>query len=190
MSKLRFLTLALLATVAAHPASAQTYKTILLGSNEVPPNTSPATGLGTLVLTGNGRFAQFDISFTGLTQPISVAHAHCCALPGANAGVAIDFLPPNIATGAFTRNYDLDLTSTWGAGFLAANGGTAAGARAAFLTGLEAGGLYINLHSQAFPGGEIRGNLAFVPEPASWAMLISGFGLVGATMRRRRMAVA
>ena len=25
-----------------------------------------------------------------------------------------------------------------------------------------------------------------VPEPASWAMLISGFGLIGATMRRRR----
>lgn len=27
-----------------------------------------------------------------------------------------------------------------------------------------------------------------VPEPASWAMLISGFGLVGAAARRRRMA--
>jgi hypothetical protein len=29
-----------------------------------------------------------------------------------------------------------------------------------------------------------------VPEPASWAMLIAGFGLVGTTMRRRRVAVA
>lgn len=29
-----------------------------------------------------------------------------------------------------------------------------------------------------------------VPEPASWAMLIAGFGLVGAGMRRRRTAVA
>jgi hypothetical protein len=29
-----------------------------------------------------------------------------------------------------------------------------------------------------------------VPEPASWAMLISGFGLTGAAMRRRRTAVA
>nr|WP_310522893.1 PEPxxWA-CTERM sorting domain-containing protein [Polymorphobacter sp.] len=28
-----------------------------------------------------------------------------------------------------------------------------------------------------------------VPEPASWAMLIAGFGLTGAAMRRRRMAV-
>jgi hypothetical protein len=29
-----------------------------------------------------------------------------------------------------------------------------------------------------------------VPEPATWAMLIAGFGLVGATVRRRRAAVA
>jgi hypothetical protein len=29
-----------------------------------------------------------------------------------------------------------------------------------------------------------------VPEPASWAMLIAGFGLVGAVARRRRTAVA
>jgi hypothetical protein len=29
-----------------------------------------------------------------------------------------------------------------------------------------------------------------VPEPASWAMLIAGFGLTGAAMRRRRVTAA
>ena len=29
-----------------------------------------------------------------------------------------------------------------------------------------------------------------VPEPSSWAMLIAGFGLTGAAMRRRRRTVA
>jgi hypothetical protein len=29
-----------------------------------------------------------------------------------------------------------------------------------------------------------------IPEPSSWAMLITGFGLVGATLRRRRAAIA
>lgn len=29
-----------------------------------------------------------------------------------------------------------------------------------------------------------------VPEPASWAMLITGFGLIGSTLRRRRRAMA
>jgi len=32
----------------------------------------------------------------------------------------------------------------------------------------------------------VRLDVADVPEPASWAMLIAGFGLTGATMRRRR----
>ncbi|QMW24730.1 PEP-CTERM sorting domain-containing protein [Sandaracinobacteroides saxicola] len=32
--------------------------------------------------------------------------------------------------------------------------------------------------------------LAYVPEPATWAMMIVGFGLVGSTMRRRRPAVS
>jgi hypothetical protein len=33
-------------------------------------------------------------------------------------------------------------------------------------------------------GGEVG-----VPEPATWAMLITGFGLVGASVRRRRGVV-
>jgi len=33
-------------------------------------------------------------------------------------------------------------------------------------------------------------SFAYVPEPATWAMLIAGFGLVGAAMRRRNQAVA
>jgi choice-of-anchor A domain-containing protein len=41
--------------------------------------------------------------------------------------------------------------------------------------------------------GTFNGNIGFeepVPEPASWAMMIAGFGLVGAMMRRRRSALA
>jgi hypothetical protein len=37
---------------------------------------------------------------------------------------------------------------------------------------------------------ELPTKFTVVPEPASWAMLISGFGLTGAVMRRRRTAVA
>lgn len=39
-----------------------------------------------------------------------------------------------------------------------------------------------NLHGDPDPNA--------VPEPATWAMFIAGFGLVGATMRRRRPALA
>ena len=37
-------------------------------------------------------------------------------------------------------------------------------------------------------GGAFTANVSAVPEPASWAMLIAGFGLTGAALRRRRMA--
>lgn len=36
----------------------------------------------------------------------------------------------------------------------------------------------------------VSGTFGAVPEPASWALLIAGFGLTGAAMRRRRMATA
>ena len=38
--------------------------------------------------------------------------------------------------------------------------------------------------------GNFSASLFAVPEPASWAMLIAGFGLTGAAMRRRRVAAA
>jgi peptidoglycan hydrolase-like protein with peptidoglycan-binding domain len=36
----------------------------------------------------------------------------------------------------------------------------------------------------------VNGSTGAVPEPASWAMLIAGFGLTGAAARRRRTAAA
>ena len=66
------------------------------------------------------------------------------------------------------------------------DGGTAASAEAALFAGLNSGQAYLNLHTTAFPGGEIRGQFAAVPEPGTWALMITGFGLVGATLRRRR----
>lgn len=43
---------------------------------------------------------------------------------------------------------------------------------------------------QAGPGVDNVSLVEVVPEPASWAMLVAGFGIVGAAMRRRRPVVA
>lgn len=63
-----------------------------------------------------------------------------------------------------------------------------------------AGGEAISNRALAAPctaGGICDANFRFsgvtaaaVPEPASWAMLIAGFGLVGGTLRRRRDSIA
>jgi hypothetical protein len=49
----------------------------------------------------------------------------------------------------------------------------------------------VNVYSPNATGfTDVQLGVAGVPEPASWAMLIAGFGLVGATMRRRSGRVA
>lgn len=44
--------------------------------------------------------------------------------------------------------------------------------------------------SDAWGIDDISYNTSLVPEPAAWAMLVMGFGLVGATLRRRNTAVS
>ena len=47
-----------------------------------------------------------------------------------------------------------------------------------------------NINSYAKSTQQIAHDLTAVPEPGTWAMLIAGFGLTGAVMRRRRLAPA
>jgi hypothetical protein len=141
------------------------------------------------VLAISGRWPSgLDAVFADLTGPATASHIHCCVEPPGNVGVAtqtptfIGF--PAAASGAYFHTFDTTLASTWRAGFITANGNTPAGAEAAFASGLAAGQAYFNIHTAAFPGGEIRGFLAPVPEPATLTLV--GLGLGAAAMRRRR----
>jgi hypothetical protein len=54
---------------------------------------------------------------------------------------------------------------------------------------IEAGETYINIHTVAYPMGEIRGQLIAVPEPNTAAMIATSmgvFGLYGLWAARRR----
>jgi hypothetical protein len=160
--------------------------------NEVPPNASPGTGTATLVIDGNSM--EISVNFAGLLWPTTVAHIHCCALPGNNAGVATTTptfpgFPDGVTSGTYNETFDLTLASSFNPGFVTAEG-SLANARTTFITGLNAGEAYLNIHTTEFPAGEIRGQWAIVPEPQTWALMIVGFVLAGVAIRRGRSSFA
>jgi hypothetical protein len=186
---------AALLSAGAAQSSIIVYNASLSGPNE--GNASPGLGFATIAFDDVAHTLQVNASFGGLTAPTTAAHIHCCtAVPGTGtAGVATQLpsfvgFPLGVTSGTFSNTFDLTLASSWNPAFVTANGGTTAGAEAALLAGSAAGSAYFNIHTTTFPGGEIRGFLTPVPEPGAWAIMILGFGLAGATLRRRRAAFA
>ena len=165
------------------------FTTTLTGAQETPPNAS--TGIGSALVTFDTvtNLLTVNVSFAGLVSPTTVAHIHCCAGPGAIAIPATTTpsfpgFPTGVTTGTYLQTFDMTLASSYNPAFITAHGGTVSGALAAFIAGLNSGQTYLNIHTQQFPNGEIRGQLQAVPEPAS--MLLLGTGIIGAAGALRK----
>lgn len=170
---------------------------ILSGANEVPPNNSPAAGSVTVVLDPVAETIQILASFFGLTTPDVAAHIHCCQ-PPANVGVATTVpafagFPLGVTQGTYLSGlFSLEDPSFYNPEFVALRGGLQQ-AEAALIAGLESGLTYFNIHTQQFPGGELRAQLlplSAVPGPIAGtglpSLIFLAFGGLMAWWRRSR----
>jgi CHRD domain/PEP-CTERM motif len=164
-----------------------TYFAGLLGSNEVPPTGSPASGFATVTVDSLLNTMLVNVTFTGLEAGVTASHIHCCIGPGGNAGVATTTptftgFPSGVTSGTYSHVFDLTLSSSYNPAFVTAEG-SLANAEAALLAGMAADQTYLNIHSTVFPGGEIRGFLVPAPEPGTF--LLAGAVLAGLLIRRK-----
>lgn len=159
--------LALLGIGALAQADTYLYTSALNGFQEVPSTGSPGIGIIELTLDD----ADFSVSGEGLYFFLSgdpaAFHIHNAPY-GVNGPVVL-----NIGTSAFSGNdIQFDITLA---------GQTEFDALKAILDA-ELG--YFNIHTANFPDGEIRGQIAVVPEPATMAAL--GLGALGLLRRRKK----
>ncbi len=118
-------------------AAAETAVVVLTGANEVPPVTSPGKGEANVDYDKASKKLTYKVIYSDLTGDATAAHFHGPAAPGANAGVVIPIgsgAPANPTEGSAT------LTDAQAADLLA-------------------GRWYVNVHTKANPGGEIRGQI-------------------------------
>jgi CHRD domain len=130
-------TLALgVAVTYAGSAFADKMKATLDGAAEVPPVTTSGKGTADVDFDPATKKLSWKVTHSGLSGPATAAHFHGPAEAGKNAGVAVAI--PNAASSP------------------AEGSATLTDAQAADLT---AGKYYINVHTAANPGGEIRGQV-------------------------------
>jgi hypothetical protein len=191
---LGFISAAALCVLATQATAAiLTYDAALSGPSEAPPNASPGTGFAEVMIDTIANTMRVEVTFSGLSGTTTASHIHCCtATPGVGtAGVATTVptftgFPLGVTSGTYDHTFDMSLSSSYNPAFVTANGGTVATAETVLLAGLSAGDTYLNIHSSVVPGGEIRGFLAAVPEPSTWAMMLLGFAGIGFMAYRRK----
>jgi hypothetical protein len=136
-NKTMLATLALGATIAfAGPAFADKMKATLDGKAEVPPNTSAGKGTADIDYDPASKKLSWKLTYSGLSGPATAAHFHGPGEAGKNAGVSVAI--PNATSSP------------------AEGSATLTDAQAA---DLMAGKYYVNVHTAANPGGEIRGQV-------------------------------
>ena len=118
-------------------ASTANYTAQLSGAQEVPPTNTQGRGDAQVTFDKASKQLRWTVNYSGLTSNATAAHFHTAA-QGANGPVAINIAPSGPPQSPITGMATL----------------TDAQAQA-----LSAGQMYLNVHTPANPGGEIRGQV-------------------------------
>ena len=127
--------------------AAEVFETELSGANSVPPLDVDGTGEATVTISDDAQSVSWDVSYSGLTGPPTAGHIHVGAAD-ANGPVMIPFatVTETGTTGTFNAaDYE------GGEGLPADWDGV--------LEAIRSGNSYVNIHTEANGGGEIRGQL-------------------------------
>lgn len=126
------------------------FEALLNGANEVPPVSVSSNGRATF--DPEGAAMRYSITVFSMTSTVTAAHIHGPAGPGANAGIIVTLFsgsaaPPvngQLVQGTFNES----------------SINPASGVSWNQLRDLMgSGGVYVNVHTTAFPDGEIRGQI-------------------------------
>ena len=120
-------------------AAPESFKVTLTGAQQVPPVQTAGTGTADLTYDPATRVVTWSVSYSGLSGPVTMAHFHGPAAAGKNAPVVI-WLTKQGSPVASPITGQATLTPAQAQQF-------------------TAGEWYINVHTQAHPPGEIRGQV-------------------------------
>ena len=155
MNKIKLLLFVVLATlfcVSIGFAAEKSFKADLTGNEEVPSVNTPAEGEAKFTLSDDGKKLNFTLDVRNIENPIA-AHIHMGAAGKNGAPSAILFSGPkregkfrgNLAQGSITEK---ELT-----------GGLKGKSINALLALIKSGDVYVNVHTDGNPNGEIRGQI-------------------------------
>lgn len=135
MSKITLALAGLTALAVSACAAPQTYQGPMSGGYEVPATGTRGVGTVVAVIYPSTLAMTYTVEYKDLSGPAAAAHIHGPAAPGANAPVV---LPATVTPSPIKGGATLT---------------------PAQFADLQAGKYYFNIHSAAFPNGEIRGQM-------------------------------
>lgn len=154
----RFLSLAIASTFtllfsAQAFAQTLTFTAALSGSNETPPVAATgAGGLATITLNLTAQTLDWVVDVFNFPSGVTAGHIHAGGA-GVSGPVVVNFTVPSPASN------DFRFTGTAGPANVVARPAQGVNSWEDLVQAILTGHAYVNVHSQANPGGEIRGQL-------------------------------